>query len=527
MHDAVVQDPTESFRRFRAMSFHHVDLGFSVDLSHMTFAAQALAGMEPVLTAAISTMAELEGGALANPDEERMVGHYWLRAPDRAPTAEIRQAIELAREDVVKFSDRVLSGAIKPPTRPRFETVVVVGIGGSSLGPMLVYEALRKRGRGLRVHFVDNTDPEAIDRLSEEIDLATTMTVVISKSGGTKETRNGMLEMRAAYAREDLEFGPHAVAVTQEGSKLFGYAKESGFIKQFPMWDWVGGRTSVTSTVGLLPTALAGADVSAFLAGAGKMDELTRSPGFATNPAALLAAAWHLAGDGTGARNMVLLPYKDRLALTSRYLQQLVMESLGKREDLAGRTVHQGLTVYGNKGSTDQHAYVQQLFDGPDDFFVTFIEVLQDREGQSLEVEPGVTSGDYLSGFLQGTRRALEDRKRGSITITLEALDATAVGAIIALYERSVGLYATLVNINAYHQPAVESGKKAAAEVLLFQAALIAKLDDEARSAGELASAAGQEDVVTALSVLRHLAANGRAQRAGDGAPWTWTFKRP
>ena len=205
---------------------------------------------------------------------------------------------------------------------------------------------------------------------------------------------------------------------------------------------------------------------------------------FRKNPAALLAAAWHLAGDGKGARNMVLLPYKDRLALTSRYLQQLVMESLGKRDNLAGERVHQGLTVYGNKGSTDQHAYVQQLLDGPDDFFVTFLEVLTDREGPSLEVEPGVTSGDYLVGFLHGTRRALAERGRGSLTITFDAMDARRMGALIALYERAVGIYANLVGINAYHQPGVESGKRAAADVLALQAKLLGAPRDLATNGG-------------------------------------------
>src|SRR5688500_11608384 len=104
---------------------------------------------------------------------------------------------------------------------------------------------------------------------------------------------------------------------------------------------------------------------------------------------------------------MVILPYKDRLALFAQYLQQLVMESLGKERDRDGQVVHQGIAVYGNKGSTDQHAYVQQLRDGVHNFFVTFIQVLRDRPGRSIEVDPGVTSGDYLHGFLLGTRRAL------------------------------------------------------------------------------------------------------------------------
>src|SRR6185503_14994813 len=121
------------------------------------------------------------------------------------------------------------------------------------------------------------------------------------------------------------------------------------------------------------------------------------------NPAAMMALCWYWSGHGKGQKDMVVLPYKDRLLLFSRYLQQLVMESLGKEKDLAGNVVHQGIAVYGNKGSTDQHAYVQQLREGINNFFVTFIEVLKDRGAKSMQVEEGVTSGDYLNGFFQGT----------------------------------------------------------------------------------------------------------------------------
>jgi glucose-6-phosphate isomerase len=210
---------------------------------------------------------------------------------------------------------------------------------------------------------------------------------------------------------------------------------------------------------------------------------------------------------------MVVLPYKDRLELFSRYLQQLVMESLGKRLDLENKEVFQGIAVYGNKGSTDQHAYVQQLRDGLDNFFVTFIEVLQDRapERGVLEVEPGITSGDYLSGFLQGTRRALTESGRESITLTLERVDAEAIGELIALYDRTVGFYASLVNINAYHQPGVEAGKKAAANVLEVQKKVTAALRasaGKAMTAEEIARAGGVDDVETVFWILRHLSAN-------------------
>src|SRR5207253_6949325 len=181
-------------------------------------------------------------------------------------------------------------------------------------------------------------------------------------------------------------------------------------------------RTSETSAVGLLPAALQGFDVDALLAGARDTDAVTRAHDTRKNPAALLALMWFHAGDGRGKKDMVILPYKDRLELFSRYLQQLVMESLGKEKDLAGNTVHQGIAVYGNKGSTDQHAYVQQLRDGVNNFFITFIEVRQARAGDSIEVEPGFGSGDFLQGFLRGTRTALYENGRGSVTVSLPSV---------------------------------------------------------------------------------------------------------
>jgi glucose-6-phosphate isomerase len=210
---------------------------------------------------------------------------------------------------------------------------------------------------------------------------------------------------------------------------------------------------------------------------------------------------------------MVVLPYKDRLVLFSRYLQQLVMESLGKERDLEGRVVNQGIAVYGNKGSTDQHAYVQQLREGVPNFFATFLEVESDREDgeRSLAVEEDVTPGDYLHGFLVGTRKALHENGRGSITITVPDVSPRTVGLLIALYERAVGLYAQLVGVNAYHQPGVEAGKKAAAAVLALQGRILGELRNrkgEHRTAEKIAAAIGEGDVETVFAVLRHLAAN-------------------
>ena len=221
---------------------------------------------------------------------------------------------------------------------------------------------------------------------------------------------------------------------------------------------------------------------------------------------------WYYAGGGKGLKDMVVIPYKDRLELFSKYLQQLVMESIGKERDLQGTIVNQGLAVYGNKGSTDQHAYIQQLREGLNNFFVTFIRVLRDRTGESLQVEPNVTSGDYLDGFLVGTRKALYEGGRESITVTVREVSPFSVGMLIALYERAVGLYAALVGINAYHQPGVEGGKKAAGEVLSMGRKIFALIRGNRSRAFTVQQVADEigcgDDPESVFHILEHLSAN-------------------
>ena len=278
------------------------------------------------------------------------------------------------------------------------------------------------------------------------------------------------------------------------------------------MWDWIGGRTSELSAVGLLPAALQGLDIDGLVPGGQIADTVTRSKNVKANPAAQLALAWFASGNGKGSKNMVVLPYKDRLELFSKYLQQLVMESLGKEFDLDGNRVNQGLCVLGNKGSTDQHSYIQQLRDGFNDFFAIFIEVQKDQIGKSIFTETDATSGDFLHGFFLGTRSALAENDRESVTITVKNLDAKAVGLLTALFERAVGFYASLVNVNAYHQPGVEAGKKAAKDVLVIQRQIIAFLKSNLNqqfTVLEIAKSICKEsEIETIFKISEHLAAN-------------------
>lgn len=508
-------DAATLWQRYQDWLYYDETLGLYVDISRVRFDDQFVQQMQPQFEQAFKEMDALEAGAIANPDEDRMVGHYWLRDADRAPNADLKQDIVETLERIEQFVGDVHSGKVSPPQGGKFTDVLSIGIGGSALGPQFVAEALGDIDPPLQIHFIDNTDPAGIDRTLAMLQerLSTTLVITISKSGGTPETRNGMVEVQAAYEQAGLDFPRYAVATTGIDSNLDKIAKSQGWLATFPMHDWIGGRTSELSAVGLLPAALQGIRIRDMLSGARYMDSLTRQHDIKQNPAALLALAWYYATGGKGEKDMVILPYKDSLILFSRYLQQLVMESLGKEKDLDGNTVHQGIAVYGNKGTTDQHAYVQQLREGVPNFFLTFIEVLRDRDGKSIEVEAGVTSGDYLSGLLQGTRRAIYDNQRDSITITVPEVNERQVGALIALYERAVGLYGFLVNVNAYHQPGVEAGKKAAASVLDLQRRVMQVLDNAADPLSLAAiaeKAAAADQIESVYMIVRHLAANHR-----------------
>ncbi len=516
-----------SWEQFTRYTFDFPEVSLAIDLSRLGLNDGDIESYQTRLATAFEAMDALEKGAIANPDENRMVGHYWLRDPGLAPTVALADEILSTTDAVKAFAARVHNGELQGANGP-FTDVLVIGIGGSALGPQFIAHALGQPSVDkTRIHFFDNTDPDGMDLVLDAIGsrLGQTLSLVVSKSGGTAETRNGMLEAKIAYERAGLDFAQHAVAITGEGSKLDTVAQNEGWIARFPMWDWVGGRTSVLGTVGLVPAALQGIDIDALLQGAKAMDALTRRTSLTANPAALLALSWHFATGGTGAKDMVVLPYKDRLLLFSRYLQQLIMESLGKEFDLDGKVVNQGIAVYGNKGSTDQHAYVQQLREGVPNFFATFIEILKDRSGPSIEVEEGITSGDFLQGFYLGTRDALSEKDRASITITTDDLTPESVSRLIALYERAVGFYATLVGINAYHQPGVEAGKKAAGNAIDLCREITNALENakgQAFDAPALAEAIGKPDQAELVFKLaNHLAANGKSGIAKiESDPW-------
>jgi glucose-6-phosphate isomerase len=497
----------ELWRRFCGSRWAAPDLEATLDVSRVRLDEAADLPLAAALTRALTAMAALEGGAQANGDEGRMVGHYWLRAPGLAPNADIGAAIRQAQADVQELAGAVREGRLSGHDGP-FRSVIHVGIGGSSLGPQLLADALGGEDEPIRVVFLDNADPDGVASVIRRLPggLGRTLVSVVSKSGITPTPHRVLAELELAYRQRGLGFGRHAVATTMAGSQLDQYAVSQGWLARLPLWDWVGGRTSVTSPVGLFPAALLGVDVAAFLDGAATMDRLTREPEIARNPAALLAQAWYVLGEGRGGKHMVVLPYSDALALLPRYLQQLVMESLGKRLDRRGLPVHQGLTVYGHKGCTDQHSYLQQVRDGRPDSFVTFVRVHRARHVRPAEPGADPTLDDHLFGNLEGTRDALLERSRDSITISLGEVGPRSLGALIALFERAVGLYAELIDVNAYHQPGVD--KHAAAGVIALQRAVLGYLGTATspKTAEEVAHAIAALDRVEVIfTMLEHL----------------------
>ena len=439
--------------------------GFALDISGLRAVHSAPAEFFNQFKKVSREMQKIESGEIKNPDENRQVTHFADRIayPSSPLFAEVEQ-----------FADNIRHGRITGGTGRSFKAVVVNGIGGSALGPQLVNFALNgpywnelsaaKRRNWLKIYFTDNTDSSGITDVLNVVDLEETIILSISKSGGTRETYNNMKAFEQVYTEAGLNFSEFATAITMVGSKLDKYAEARNWLKRFPMAESIGGRTSETSIVGHLPAALAGIDFSMFLKGAVYMDQVTRAEQVEVNPAYMLAACWYAAGNGKGDKNMVIVPYSDRLVLLSRYLQQLVMESLGKALDLDGNVVHQGINVFGNKGGTDAHAFIQQLNDGRNDFFITFIEVLKDS--RNFTYDDGFSMGDYLHGFKDGLSNALRSKAREVIEIEITDINEFNLGMVIALYERAVAAYAELIHINAFHQPGVQAYKLAAGTVI-------------------------------------------------------------
>lgn len=392
------------------------------------------------------------------------------------------------RRDLAAQCTRVAADA-----RGRVDDVVVLGIGGSALGPIALRTALRPPGWNAlpasardgfpRLHVLDNVDPRTIGGTLAQLDLARTLFVVTSKSGGTAETMAQFLVVDARLREARLPRERHLVFVTDpEKGALRAIARAEG-IPALEVPPNVGGRFSVLSPVGLLPAALAGMDVDGLLRGAGALAARCTGSELETNPAGVYATLQWLADTRLGRNQHVFMPYSDALRDMAAWFVQLWAESLGKiRPDGS----HVGPTPIAALGATDQHSQVQLFMEGPANKTVTFLAV-QERDDdvpiphgypdvRELAYLGGHSLGELLDVERRATAGALARRGRPNLTITLERVDAEHVGELFMLLELATAYAGALYGVNAFDQPGVELGKQ-------FAYAMLGRPDAEAARA--------------------------------------------
>jgi glucose-6-phosphate isomerase len=363
-----------------------------------------------------------------------------------------------------------------------FDTIVVLGIGGSALGTTMLQHALRPphwnelsdeaREYFPRLYVLDNVDPTTIAPLLDRLDLRRTLFNVVSKSGATAETMAQFLIVRERLlgALDQEGMRGHFLFTTDPAAGVLRRIADAEGIATLPVPPAVGGRFSVLSAVGLLPAALVGVDVARLLEGAAAMDARCRTDRLRENPAALFAALQWLAHDKAGAPIHVMLPYSDRLYAVADWFRQLWAESLGKRVDRQGRDVYRGPTPIKALGATDQHSQVQLYMEGPFDKTVTFLHA-HERD-VDLEVPAAYADIDaiaYLGGSSLGalldaeraaTAGALTRAGRMNMTIALPRLDAFAIGELLMMLQIATVYGGELYDVDPLDQPGVELGKQ-------------------------------------------------------------------
>jgi glucose-6-phosphate isomerase len=367
---------------------------------------------------------------------------------------------------------------------PAVDTMVVLGIGGSSLGPRALYsalarplDALRPRSPGMprRLLFPDNADPVTMRAILEVCDPAKTVWNVVTKSGGTAETAAQLL-----VVAEHLEkaLGPsardHIVATTDPAAGALRATATARGWKTFDVPPNVGGRFSVLSPVGLLPAAVAGADVTGLLDGARAMRDRCLGDDPARNPALLLASLLHHHHVVRGRPMVVLMAYVDALFDTADWFRQLWAESLGKEKSTDGRVVETGPTPIAARGATDQHSQLQLYVEGPRDKVVLMLTARQretevtipDGELTRSRAEYGYLGGrgmgTLLDAELRGTIGSLARRRRPVGTVELARVDAASLGALIFLLEAATAYAGPLYGVDPFDQPGVEEAKRLA-----------------------------------------------------------------
>jgi glucose-6-phosphate isomerase len=476
--------------------------GLHLDLSKQPLSAAGLAAGVALARAAgvEAARARLFAGFAVNTSEDRAVLHPALRAADGAAFAAKGQPVsgevELTRARMKVLVEDIGSGAVRGATGERFEAIVHIGIGGSDLGPRLVWEALRPRDAPIALRFAANVDGAEIAAALHGLDPARTLVVIVSKTFTTLETLANAQVARAWLVAALGEAGARAhlaaVSAAPEKTGPFGIAQD----RVFAFADWVGGRFSIWSAVGLsCAIALGWETFEAFLAGAEAMDDHFVSAPLERNAPVLVALAegWNRNGLGRGVRAVV--PYAQRLQLLPAFLQQLEMESNGKRVTREGEPVARATacTVFGDAGTNGQHAFFQLLHQGTDVIPVDLVlaargegtgapwddlhaKLLANGVAQAEALLVGRTEADVRAELEASDLDAAEidalapqrafPGDRPTTTIVLPAVDAASLGALLALYEHKVFVEGVLWGINSFDQWGVELGKTLATRVL-------------------------------------------------------------
>ena len=365
--------------------------------------------------------------------------------------------------------------------KAKFDSFVVLGIGGSALGPIAVQQALnhmfynelpKEARKGCpRFYVIDNVDPERMNGLFDVIDVEKTMFNVITKSGSTSETMSQFLLVKSMLTEKLGEQYKNNLILTTDIEKgnLAKIAREEG-IKKYIVPDGVGGRFSELCPVGLLPAAVCGIDIEAMLEGAAAMDEICKTKNLKKNPAALFAVQQVIAMK-KGKNISVMMPYAYYLKYIADWYAQLWAESLGKRYDNDGKLVEAGQTPVKALGVTDQHSQVQLYTEGASDKVITFVGVEGFRSSRTI---PGgyeeIPSVAFLSGHTfnelmlyeqMATEYAINAAHKWSRSITLSRVNANTLGQLLYFFEMETAFAGELLNINTYDQPGVEEGKNA------------------------------------------------------------------
>ncbi len=363
-----------------------------------------------------------------------------------------------------------------------FENLLVLGIGGSSLGPRSVFAGLchpfhnllpRDRRGGMRLFFPDNSDPATFDALLNIIDLEKTCFATITKSGGTAETAAQHMVLRSRLVEQFGEQGYRArcIAITDPVKGALRQIAQDEELRSLPVPPAIGGRFSVLCPVGLVPAAAAGVDIMTLLQGAGEMEARCRNAKPLENPALLLASVLHLMDTKKGRRLHVFMPYADALRDTGDWFVQLWAESLGKSPEV-------GPTPIRAVGATDQHSSLQLMIEGPNDKVVILVQVAKPRADLKIPVPPsyrkhaelayleGHTMGELIDAERRATEAALRKAGRPTIAIQIPSIDARAMGELLMLLELTTAYAGGLYGVNAFDQPGVEAGKRFAQGLL-------------------------------------------------------------